>query len=152
MLSDYYLNMKYNSTIYTPNHTSYPPSSTIIPSYDGYIVGKSILDAEILKLTEMYINELFHSELNLMVVADFSRIFCDVERFANDNEEIMSEFGIGALYERTDNGYLMRKLTNEQRNIILKEYYWKHHERLNNTVNNQLSNHSNEFLISVKQH
>jgi len=124
-----------------------PHSSTNIPLFDGYVVGKSILDAETLKLTDWYVDELFYSESDLMIVADFSRILCDVERFADDNEEIMSEFGMGALYERTDNGDLMRKLTTEQKNFILKEYYWKHHERLYNAVENQLKEHSNVLII-----
>lgn len=124
-----------------------PHSSIRIPSYEGYLLGKSMLDAEILKLTDWYVDELFYSESDLMVVADFSRIFCDVERFADDKEEIMSQFGMGAMYEKTDNGDLMRELTSDQKKIILKEYYWKHHERLNNAVNTQLSNHSLAVII-----
>jgi len=58
-----------------------PHSSTDIPSREGYIVDLPSLEIEILKLTDWYTDDLFHSDEEDMIKAEFSRIFCDVERY-----------------------------------------------------------------------
>ena len=65
-----------------------------------------------------------------MIKANFSRIFCDPERFTDDSQEIMAQFGMGVLYEKNDDGELMRVVTPELRERILKDYYWLHHAKL----------------------
>ena len=68
-----------------------PHSSTNIPITDGYLVDKKSLDKEILKLTDWYTDDLFYSNEDEMMRADFSRIFCDPERFPDDSQEIMAQ-------------------------------------------------------------
>ncbi|TVQ49006.1 MAG: hypothetical protein EA362_05065 [Saprospirales bacterium] len=92
-----------------------PHSSTVIPLMDGYVVDFESLTEEMLKLTDWYTDDLFHSNDDKIVKADFSRIFCDPERFADDEQEIMSQYGMGVLYEKNDDGnklkiYLRRSL------------------------------------------
>jgi N-formylglutamate amidohydrolase len=72
------------------------------------------------------------------IVAPFSRIFCDVERFADDELEVMAKFGMGVLYEKFDNGNQLRVITPELKSDVLKNYYWEHHKLLNDVVNNHL--------------
>lgn len=116
-----------------------PHSSTEIPLMKGYVVGEDVLEQEILKLTDWYTDEIFYSETDIMVVAPFSRIFCDVERFSIDAQEPMAKFGMGVLYQKTDNGNTMRELTQELRDGIIEKYYLKHHQKLNNAVKAQLA-------------
>jgi N-formylglutamate deformylase len=54
-----------------------PHSSTQIPLTAGYIVDAIALEKEILKLTDWYTDDLFYSNEDEMIVAEFSRIFCD---------------------------------------------------------------------------
>ena len=56
--------------------------------------------AEMLKLTDWYTDDLFYSENNEMIIAEFSRICCDPERFTDDNLEVMAQYGMGVLYEK----------------------------------------------------
>ncbi|MFM7327427.1 MAG: N-formylglutamate amidohydrolase, partial [Bacteroidota bacterium] len=88
-----------------------PHASTNIPLMEGYIVDAEILEQEILKLTDWYTDDLFHSEDDEMVVADFSRIFCDPERFTDDAQEVMAQYGMGVLYEKSDAGRPIRIIT-----------------------------------------
>lgn len=124
-----------------------PHSSTKIPIREGYLVNQSILDDEILKLTDWYTEDLFHSEDDIMVIAESSRIFCDVERFPEDEQEEMSKFGMGVLYEMTDSGIPLRKVTQQLRKLILSEYYWPHHAKLTRAVKEQLETHSKATII-----
>jgi len=115
-----------------------PHSSVNIPFLDGYVVDMISLENEMLKLTDWHTEDLFHSEENDMIVADFSRIFCDPERFTDDSQEVMYQFGMGVLYEKNDNGEQIRLVTPELKARVLSEYYWKHHNKLSSAVNNQL--------------
>lgn len=115
-----------------------PHSSTVIPFKDGYSVSDEILNQEILKLTDWYTDDLFENELDSSIKAPFSRIFCDTERFSDDSQEIMAKYGMGVFYEKTDEGKPMRLITPELRTRILNEFYWKHHEKLTESVRDQL--------------
>lgn len=115
-----------------------PHSSTIIPSREGYCVTDEILNQEILKLTDWYTDDLFENENDISIKAPFSRIFCDTERFSDDSQEIMAQFGMGLLYEKTDAGKPLRNSTPELRQHILDNFYWKHHNDLTESVELQL--------------
>ena len=106
--------------------------------YDGYIVDSTVLDKEILKLTDWFTDDLFYSNKDEMIMADFSRIFCDPERFTDDSQEVMAQYGMGVLYESSDSGDRIRIVTPELREKVLTLYYWKHHQKFNVAVNNQL--------------
>lgn len=124
-----------------------PHSSARIPLKEGYLVDSATLEKEILKLTDWYTDDLFYSEEDEMIVADFSRIFCDPERFSDDNLEIMAQFGMGVLYERSDEGELIRKVDSELKQKILTSYYWKHHDKLGKAVRNQLNGFGKSLII-----
>jgi N-formylglutamate amidohydrolase len=124
-----------------------PHSSTIIPFNNGYILSNEIIQNEILKLTDWYTDDLFSSEIDDRIVAKFSRIFCDPERFEEDKNEPMSKKGMGVLYEKTDTGEIMREITPELREKIINEYYRKHHQKLNDAVNQQLVKYGKAIII-----
>lgn len=123
-----------------------PHSSTEIPILDGYVSSLDNIQQEIIKLTDWYTDDLFDTDVDSKIVAPFSRIFCDVERFADDELEIMSKVGMGVLYEKLDSDEILRKVTPELREKILIDYYWKHHNGLTTIVEEQL-NVNGECLI-----
>jgi N-formylglutamate deformylase len=124
-----------------------PHASTHFPHMAGFVVDSEVLEAEVLKLTDWYTDDLFFSSEDDMVKAEFSRVFCDVERFVDDSQEVMAQYGMGVLYEKSDAGETIRMLTPELRNKLLAEFYWKHHERLNNAVNNQLKLYGKALIV-----
>jgi N-formylglutamate deformylase len=115
-----------------------PHSSTEIPLIDGYVSTQDELQQEIIKLTDWYTDDLFDSQVDDKIVAPFSRIFCDVERFADDELEVMYKFGMGVLYEKCDDGNQLRIVTPELKEEVLINYYWLHHKQLSNAVKNSL--------------
>lgn len=124
-----------------------PHSSINIPFNDGYVVTEEFLESELLKLTDWYTDDLFYSEQEITVTADFSRIFCDPERFPDDSQEIMSKYGMGVLYEKSDSNAILRIISQELRERILSEYYRPHHKKLNDAVNFQLEQFSQATII-----
>lgn len=64
-----------------------------------FLAISEVLDSEILKLTDRYTDELFSNTTDIIIIALFSRIFCDPERFADYSMEAMAKFGMGVLYE-----------------------------------------------------
>ncbi len=124
-----------------------PHSSVNIPLKDGYVVSDEVLNKEILKLTDWYTDDLFHSPEEISVIAEFSRVFCDPERFSDDSQETMAKFGMGVLYEKSDAGNIIRTVSSELRERILKEYYWKHHGKLSNAVAEQLDKFGSALII-----
>lgn len=124
-----------------------PHSSTIIPLKDGYCVSDEMLNLEILKLTDWYTDDLFENETDTSIIAPFSRIFCDTERFSDDIQEIMAQYGMGVLYEKTDSNESLRNLTPELRKHILDNYYWKHHNHLTESVAIQLKQWGNATIV-----
>lgn len=96
-----------------------PHSSTEIPLLDGYISTQDEIQDEIIRLTDWYTDDLFDSQVDNKIIVSFSRIFCDVERFADDELEIMSKLGMGVLYEKLDSDELLRKVSPELREKYL---------------------------------
>lgn len=124
-----------------------PHAATNIPLTEGYLVSETILNQEILKLTDWYTDDLFENNEDVSIKAPFSRIFCDTERFSDDSQEVMAQYGMGVLYEKTDSGEPLRKVTAELRTHIVDNYYWKHHNRFSDAVKNQLAENKTATIV-----
>lgn len=124
-----------------------PHSSTHIPLKEGFVVDENYLAKEMLKLTDWYTDDLFYSDEDEMIVAEFSRIFCDPERFTDDSQEVMAQYGMGVLYEKSDNGEEIRTVTPELKEKVLTSYYWTHHHKLSLAVKNQLDTYGKAIII-----
>lgn len=124
-----------------------PHSSTNIPFVDGYVSDLEKINTEILKLTDWYTDDLFSTDEDDKLITPFSRIFCDVERFVDDELEVMSKFGMGVLYEKFDNGSLLRVVTPELKKRILIDFYWKHHETLSELVKTHLDTNKSCLIV-----
>lgn len=111
-----------------------PHSSTRIPSWEGYLVSPTGLQPEIEKLTDWYTDILFDHPDGVMFRADFSRLFCDVERLYPNSREPMSSYGMGFCYELFDDGREMREVSQRLREEIYEGYYKPHHDRLTDFV------------------
>lgn len=128
-----------------------PHASGHIPSYEGYVANEDVIDHEILKLTDWHTENLFDipGKDHLIIKAGFSRVFCDVERFEDDNKESMAAKGMGALYTTTDEGAPLREVTEQLRERILNEFYRPHHQRLTRAVAQQLEATGQAIIIDA---
>lgn len=124
-----------------------PHSSTVIPLNTGFTVSGQELDAELLLLTDWYTDDLFSQGHTVNIIAPFSRLFCDVERFPDDDAEVMSKAGMGALYTKRDDGSPLRIVTPELRSRIIREYYLPHHEKLTQAVEDMLTRFGKAMIL-----
>jgi N-formylglutamate deformylase len=110
-----------------------PHSSLYIPEnhIHEYSLSKSELDVENEIMTDLYLHEFVKPYKS--VVFEYSRLFCDVERY-NSEDEVMNDVGMGVLYEKTSDGRNLRKIINKD----ILEYYNSHHKKLNDRVNELL--------------
>ena len=95
-----------------------PHSSKYIPADAVYMVDQNTVDKEILKLTDWYTDDLFSSNDVINVKAEFSRVFCDPERFSEDSQEVMAQYGMGVLYEKSDEGFLTEDIHSRLINLV----------------------------------
>ena len=117
-----------------------PHASLRIPDYSHYLLPPEEVDAEALYLTDLYTDELFlPAKSDAVIQADFCRVYCDVERFDHDALEPMSKFGMGATYVRCDDGRTLRDLSPTERDAIMQNCYYTHHERLTASVDSALA-------------
>ena len=123
-----------------------PHSSDYIPFYDGYLQSDERLIYEMNLLTDWFTDELYDLPYK-KIVTPFSRIFCDVERFSDDSEEVMSKFGMGMCYTHLDNGDIMRNVTQELRSRIKTDFYDKHHKSLEKACIEALKSHERVLVI-----
>lgn len=129
-----------------------PHDSTYIPKniQHQFALTDSELSDELLKMTDHHTLALFTEGIptKQIVRAEVSRLVVDVERFADDDEEDMSEMGMGAVYEQTQSGGLLRHpLTTLDRTTLLDTWYYPHHKALTMRVNAALSEHGKCLII-----
>ena len=130
--------------------THLPHASPVIPAAAAradYLVDGPTLRAEVEKLTDWYTDELFAYPGATAVRAEFSRVYCDVERFADDAQEPMAAFGMGVLYATTDASAPLRDVSPARRESILREVYWPHHRRLDAAVDAELAASGRALIV-----
>lgn len=124
----------------------FPNTSASIPDNSGYVVSDDSLKKEALLSTDLHIDDIFSFGGGIPVKANSNRIFCDVERLVDDEQEMMSQVGMGTIYTNSDDGIELRKVSSDLKAEILGDYY-PHHQRLMDIVEEHLSLHNEAIII-----
>lgn len=124
-----------------------PHSSTYIPFTDGF--NMDLIDDEIDLLTDCGTDEIFNIIGTKKLVTPFSRIFCDVERFEDDLEELY-KVGRGFFYTHSDSGERLREENNDVKKIVFEKYYKQHHQIFEQMVQETLD--TNGFVTIIDCH
>jgi len=124
-----------------------PHASTKTPKTDKLV--EEVKKEAIEKLTDWYTDELFCQKHGNSVVFPFSRIFCDVERFRDNNDEPMSKKGMGVVYTKGLDGKDLHNcdVTSEDEEIIKAAYYDNHHRKFSIAVNRSLTLFPEVFIV-----
>jgi len=127
-----------------------PHASVEIPAEyrNTILLDEKTLWREIRRLTDAFCDELYEApEFTNRIIATFSRYVCDVERFRDDRLEPRAKAGQGLMYTRTVFGRRLRKYDEGLRDIILREVYDPHHEKLTAAVDKSLERYGKCLVI-----
>lgn len=125
-----------------------PHSSYYIPQEykELFYLSETALFEEQLKMTDSFTDELFDIKSVERLICPVSRLVCDVERFRNKSEEIMTKQGMWVCYTKTSDKNLLKKVDENHEKEILVKYYDKHHFEFEQIVSKKLIE-SNQCLI-----
>jgi len=112
-----------------------PHASTVMPDLDGFVGNWR---QEIDLLTDWATEDIFDVKGAERVIAACSRVYCDVERYADDALEPMARLGMGAVYTHADDGAILRHVDAGMRARIIATWHRPHHQRLSHVVCNLL--------------
>lgn len=131
-----------------------PHDSTVIPPEyrDQFVLSDEQLAAELVTMTDSHTAAIFGGITpdRLTVRCPVSRLLVDVERFADDAQEIMVARGMGAIYTQTSAGQRLRRaLRPGERDSLLERFYEPHHSRLTQAVSETLQESGAVLLLDA---
>ena len=126
--------------VHIPHSSLYIPQSVL----DDY--KKEKLYREFLVMTDRYCDELFSSELPTLAFP-YSRLYCDVERFREDEKEEMASVGMGFAYTHCSDGSILRKFSEERKEQILISCYEPHHRKLTEMTERALKENGSCLIV-----
>lgn len=122
-----------------------PHSSRLIPAKykNQFVVPEERLQHEMNMMVDSFTDELFSFDSAddhvYKIVFPACRLLVDPERFADDSLETMSKKGMGVLYSKTYKGEpLRRPLVEEERRVLLDQYYFPHQKSVSEMVREEL--------------
>ena len=136
--------MKSNILIHVPHSSIYLPDEF----YKRSILSKEKIEKENIFISDYLIDTFIPENVNI-IKFEYSRMFCDVERFKEGEKEIMSKYGMGVIYEKDHNGNNFIILDDKYKENIIKNIYDKHHKLLDDKVTDILKTHSKAYIIDL---
>ncbi len=112
-----------------------PHSSTLIPL--GIQFDKDDIEEDLYRLTDCDTDKLFTFDGAEVIKFKYSRLFCDVERFTEN--EPMELQGHGICYTKDSFGNHLRNVSKNEREFIIENYYKPHHTKLTIACNAALT-------------
>ncbi len=119
-----------------------PHSSSIIPHYNYYTLPKDNVLEEHQLLTDLGTDLLFKTPFTSLIFP-YSRVFCDVERFPDEKEDMFLK-GRGFYYTHTDQGKELRTLEGKKE---VKTIYENWHHKLESTIEDKLNKYEMATII-----
>ncbi len=108
-----------------------PHASTFVPEdvVEQFQIPRAALEAEAQTSADLYTDLLAHAAWpNAQIIAaPVSRLVVDVERYADDTQEVMAHVGRGMIYTHTHDGIRMRRTLSNRERILLKEKWYDPH-------------------------
>ena len=127
-----------------------PHSSKLIPDefLNYFYLSKNELNEEINLMTDHFTDELFGVSLDNVTSLLFpvSRLLVDPERFEIDEDETMSEVGMGCIYEKTSHGNKLKD-GSKIRDRLINKFYRPHHKKFYSLVKSKLDKFENVIII-----
>ena len=123
-----------------------PHSSTKLP--DNFLIYKKVfIEKEFQRMTDWYTDELFDHDKAKKLVFPYSRLYCDVERFRDDNKEVMAQKGMGVCYTTSSFGTKLREVSEDEKEFIKSTHYDAHHKQFEALVGEELKERGSALIV-----
>ena len=116
--------------------------------YKGLLVKKNILHKYNLEMADIGLLEFIKDYNYKVIYPKYSRLYCDVERFADDTKEVMSKYGEGVVYNKFYDGILFHKHNDKYKGKVLK-YYYHYHKKLDRITKRILKKTDTLLIIDL---
>ena len=128
-----------------------PHTSLHLPQefWHDVMVDQKIIEHNLSFMADYKVDELARDIDCHKVIAKYSRLYCDVERFRNDTDEPMARLGMGAVYTHLPGGMQYRQVTPECREEIISQAYEPHHAQLNKLSQKIVTQHGSCMMIDL---
>lgn len=111
------------------------------------LLNKKQIEKFNIQMTDLFTNKLFSCKNFCHIKSKYSRIACDMEKFVDDDKEIMAKYGLGVIYQNDlNNNLIFSNIDKDYKNIMLGKYYYPYHKKLDKKVKKNLKHH-NVILI-----
>ncbi len=123
-----------------------PHSSTSLPK--TFQVEKDLsLEKEFQRMTDWFTDELFDRDGAQKLIFPYSRLYCDAERFREDDKEEMAKKGMGVCYTTSSFGSKLRRVSDEEKEFIKSTLYDAHHNKLEAFVEEGLRKNNMALIV-----
>ena len=128
-----------------------PHASLCLPPdfWRDVTVDRKIIEKNLHFMADYKVDELVRDIDYHKVIAKYSRLYCDVERFQNDADEPMARLGMGAVYTHLPGGAQYRQVTPERREEIIRQAYEPHHVQLNKLSQKIVNQYGSCMMIDL---
>ncbi len=98
-------------------------------------------------MTDWYTDELFDCDDAKKLVFPYSRLYCDVERFRDDEKEEMAKKGMGVCYTTNSFGGKLREVSDVEKEEIKSTHYDGHHRQFTDLVAAELEENGTALIV-----
>lgn len=128
-----------------------PHASLCLPPdfWRDITVDKEIVERELRFIADYKVDELVKNIDSHKIIAKYSRLYCDVERFRDDEAEPMAKLGMGATYTHLSDGIQYRKIGSSRREEILGKSYDLHHDKLSTLSRKIVGQYGSCVIIDI---
>ena len=128
-----------------------PHASLCLPPdfWRDVTVDRKIIEKDLRFMADYKVDELARDIDCHKIIAKYSRLYCDVERFQNDTDEPMVRLGMGVVYTYLPGGVQYRQVTSGRREEIIRQAYEPHHAQLNKLSQKIVNQHGSCMMVDL---
>lgn len=131
-----------------------PHSSTYVPPdvRKSFLLNREQMQEEFVKMTDFWTLTLYGNGIPVdqIVASQVSRLVVDVERFSDDNKEVMSRIGMGVVYTKThDLKPLRGNVSFKEKQLLLSRFYLPHHQTLQDAIDDCLARYGKALVLDL---
>ncbi len=102
-----------------------------------------------LKMSDIYIDQLFKNVEGIEIKAKYTRLYCDVEKYRDDSMEEMSKYGMGYIYNKFYDGKNLYRYKLDKEKIEIDKYYDYYHNKLRYETKKIISSGKDVLILDI---